>query len=453
MSKNARINSSVNKSALSTVAAIVLTAIIVGSGVGGAGFFYASNAADAGIAELRSANDKTNSQLGVVQDENSKSKSIINDLNKKLSELNAVQDDNSKLKSQVNDLNKKVSELNERAIALQKGALVSFEFIPKPENLNYGYKSVPAGVKVSFLKFTTVDGVTLNGYIWEPQEKKANFALLYLHGTGGNHSGSPNTANPSVLLITEFPALYSSKGYAVLGINDRQGSPNANKMNLWDVSKDVSAGVSILKSFGYTNIVIVGFSLGGQHAVMYEAMYRDPAVKGLILSAPVSNNPWRIQYRYAGNDPLVCPGNLKTNYPAGLYDKLYGEAKDLVAQGKPNAILPDKMPYLACTPIDINAIAFLTYYSPEGGVTNQWIGKVPVPILYVRDQADSQSQADDAKWMLGNATAPGSLVPSIKLVTMPNTDPPARANHVVSGKNRQLLVDTMLSWLQEMKFG
>lgn len=234
----------------------------------------------------------------------------------------------------------------------------------------------------------------------------------------------------------------------MLFINDRQWGPNINRVNLWDVPKDLAAGVGILKSLDYNNIVLVGFSLGGQHAVIYEAMHRDPAVKALVLSGPVANNPWRIQYRYASNDPLYC----KSSFSPGVYERLYASAKDLITQGKPDVILPEQMPFVSCATVPVSAIAFLTYYSPEGGATTQWVGKVPVPILHVRDQSDLQSNADDTRWMLSNATAIGSQVPSYKLVVMPNTDPLSRTNHVVSERNGHALLETILLWLQEMKF-
>ncbi len=81
----------VRKSAIGTVAAIVLTAIIVGSVVGGAASYFSATRADAIVAEIKSQNDKTSSQIANALSENGRLKV----------DVMALQDENGKLKSQV----------------------------------------------------------------------------------------------------------------------------------------------------------------------------------------------------------------------------------------------------------------------------------------------------------------------------------------------------------------
>ncbi len=81
----------VRKSAISTVSAIVLTAIIVGSVVGGAASYFSTSRADAIVAEIKSQNDKTSSQIANALSENGRLKV----------DVMALQDENGKLKSQV----------------------------------------------------------------------------------------------------------------------------------------------------------------------------------------------------------------------------------------------------------------------------------------------------------------------------------------------------------------
>jgi len=84
----------VRKSGISTVAAIVLTAIIVGSAVGGAASYFSTISSDAIVAELRSQNEKTSSQIATAQSENGRLKV----------DVMALQDVNGRLNSQVSAL-------------------------------------------------------------------------------------------------------------------------------------------------------------------------------------------------------------------------------------------------------------------------------------------------------------------------------------------------------------
>jgi pimeloyl-ACP methyl ester carboxylesterase len=303
--------------------------------------------------------------------------------------------------------------------------------------------AVPAGVAVRFLKFTTIDGIVLNGALWEPQDRKPNVAILVVPGTNGNYTGPGQ--KPVVSFISSGLA---SKGFAVLVTNNRGSDQNDWKDNAFDIPKDLNAGVSILKSLGYNKIVLLGNSLGGQHVVYYEAVIRDPAVKALVLAGSTASNPWRTE------DGIL--NHLKPADP-GLYGRLYKSAKDLMAQGKPNAVLPQQMPFtpwLRSTLVSVSALNFMSYYSPEGIVTTTLIRQVPVPILMVRDQADAQHRSFEAQWLLGNATALGSQVPNAKFVLLPNTDPPSAGAHTFDlSKNGQKWLDTVATWLQEIKLG
>jgi len=94
---------SVRKSAMSTIAGVILTAIMVGSVVSGASYFFVSNSSSSFTSELSASNSKVNSQIAAVQDDSSKLKSL----------LGFIQDDNGKAKTQINDLSKRISDLND----------------------------------------------------------------------------------------------------------------------------------------------------------------------------------------------------------------------------------------------------------------------------------------------------------------------------------------------------
>jgi hypothetical protein len=76
-----------------------------------------------------------------------------------------------------------------------------------------------------------------------------------------------------------------------------------------------------------------------------------------------------------------------------------------------------------------------------------WIRRVPYPILMVRDEGDAIIQPFEPPMLLSAATSSGTLVPSIKYVTLPNkARGPAEHGFV---NNRQTLVDTVVGWLKE----
>ncbi|MCS4538527.1 MAG: extracellular solute-binding protein [Thaumarchaeota archaeon] len=112
--ENNSIPRSVRKSALTTMAAVTLTAILVASVVGGAGYVY-STQTDAIVAELKSDNGKLSSQVRTSQDETVKLNSrivAVQDEGKKLmsdndrlnSQIRTVEEDNGRLKSQLSSL-------------------------------------------------------------------------------------------------------------------------------------------------------------------------------------------------------------------------------------------------------------------------------------------------------------------------------------------------------------
>ncbi|MBI4258478.1 MAG: alpha/beta fold hydrolase [Thaumarchaeota archaeon] len=452
------VSKSVRKSGISTVAAVIMTAILIGSVVGGAGYVY-STQTDAIVSELKSENsklgtqvrtsqdetaklnsriisiqdegrnlkshnDQLNSQIKIVADDNNRLKSLNDNLN---SRIRASDEDSSRLRSQINDLNGRISEANEKIVALTRSAVASFEFIPQPQNIRV---NISAGVKVRFLRFTTVDGVNLNGYLWEPQDRKPHVAMLIMHGTGSNYTAIGQRLSIDAL---------ASRGYAVLAINDRQWGPNRLKANFNDHPKDIAAGVSILKSLGYSNIILHGYSFGAENVAMYASVSRDTAIKGVILGGATANRPWKTK---------VLSEALKP----GLYNRLYSAAKEFVAQGKPTAILPEKMPFVTA-PTDVGAITFITAYSPESlAVTTTNIRRITVPILIIRAQDDSWVLPYEPLWIIGNATAPGSEVPNVKYIQLPSNKPPSPSGHTLVG-HEQTYVNTVLAWLQEMKLG
>ncbi len=322
---------------------------------------------------------------------------------------------------------------------------VNFTFVPKPSNVN---ATIPPGVKLRFLQYIDPGGVTLHAALWEPQTGQAKVAVITIPGSGGNYTYNPRTFGQT--FTGYVSAGLAARGYAVFTTETRAGvTPRLD--SAYDVPMDINAAVSVVKSLGYTNIILAGFSLGGQSVVQYAAVFRDPAVKGLVLNGAVANGPWRAKDGLANCAAGAYQG---CNLPAGLYGLMYNESKTLISQGKPYTVLPQQIPLAPWNGAPIvmrswSATYFMSYFSPQGVVTDSIIGQVTVPIITIRDQADSQNRAFENTWLVGNATAPGSLVPSLQNVIMPNSHAPYFAAHTFDLKaNGPLILSTIDAWIQ-----
>src|SRR3989442_3334654 len=90
--------------------------------------------------------------------------------------------------------------------------------------------------------------------------------------------------------------------------------------------------------------------------------------------------------------------------------------------GKADAVLPVRMGWLGGQKVPVTAQHFLTYRSDSSSAADGtfWIRRIPRPILMVRDEGDAVVEPFEPGMLLSAATSPGSLVPSVKLVVLPN---------------------------------
>jgi len=242
-------------------------------------------------------------------------------------------------------------------------------------------------------------------------------------------------------MMNRFASRLVSYGYAFLATNQRGHDGNAFKDNFDGTYNDLGAGFAILRSLGYANIIVMGASFGGLQVPAYAAVTHDPAIKALVLVEPVANLPWQVQYG----------ATVKFQDPT-LYNRLYTEAKNLVAQGMPYAILPETMPNYLNPRVNVSAINFLTNWSPEATPTTSYIRHVNVPVFIGRVPSDTTVPDFAARWLLNNATAPGSQVPRADYVIVP--DPSGKAGHTLVGLSVELAyADTIHTWLQGQKIG
>jgi hypothetical protein len=93
---------------------------------------------------------------------------------------------------------------------------------------------------------------------------------------------------------------------------------------------------------------------------------------------------------------------------------------------------------------------FLTYRAEatSGADGPYWIRRVPRPILLVRSAGDIIVPPFEPYTLLASATSPGSLVPSIKFLQIPDAKGPNPGGHLFVNNSKQLS-ERIASWLAE----
>jgi pimeloyl-ACP methyl ester carboxylesterase len=310
--------------------------------------------------------------------------------------------------------------------AAQVAASIEFDAAPRPSSLPEDMQPLP-GASLKFLALKAIDGSRIDAALWQPDNVPPSGAtmIVQVHGSGSNLAELPLRAVARAL---------SPKGYAALTISTRGHDQHVNTDNFFDVRKDIEAAVATAKALGYPSIVLQGHSLGTIQVEYYAATDWDPAIKGVILTGPFGNLPWKSRNILIQNEEV--------------YERLTAAARDAVATSKVADILPMKMPYLGGRQTAVTAQHFLTYRDEQTSAADgtYWIPRIPHPILLVRDEADGIILPFEPHMLLSAAHAQGSLVKSITYVVAPDQHPPSAAGHIFTD-NTQPLIDAISAWL------
>ncbi len=296
--------------------------------------------------------------------------------------------------------------------AAERAAGIDYEVVARPAGVPADLVPGPDAT-MKFLTITALDGARVDAILVQPNAKTpaASTVVLSVHGSGGSFHGDPNG-----FLARLLPA----KGYAVLGINTRQSGPRVNSDNFLDVRRDIEAGVYTARALGYRSIVLHGHSLGNIQVQYYAANNWDPDLKAVVLSGMFANLPWKSRYYLVQNQES--------------FGQLHAAALKALRDGKAADVLPTRMPWITGQSVAVTGRHFLTYRAEPSSTADgtYWIPRVPYPILMIRDEGDLVIQSFEPHMLLGAATAPGSLVPSVKFVSLPNRKGPNPAGHVFS---------------------
>lgn len=237
----------------------------------------------------------------------------------------------------------------------------------------------------SLVRIQASDGFWVDALlVTQPREHQENFhdvpLLLQIHGSLGHFlaRGTPRL----------LPHKLLERGYSSLSINTRLASSGQITGHgiFPDTSRDIDAALEFLSHQGFSNVFVLGYSLGASMAVYWAANHDGSSVRGLILEGCLYSTPASQRRRFAkwGATPT--------------YEEIYAKAKEVLGE-QPYESPRDEV-FVAYqskgpdrSPIHDEIFTYKTWwfmYGPEAhaAMAHRHIGKVRVPLLIMRGESD-----------------------------------------------------------------
>jgi pimeloyl-ACP methyl ester carboxylesterase len=313
------------------------------------------------------------------------------------------------------------------SFAAQIATSIEYSYIERPGGLPDDY-AAQTGTSLKFLSIKAIDGFLVQAALWQPDAKPAAATTLVVmvHGSGGNYARDP---------IGALSRSLSENGFAALAINTRQHDDKRNTDNFFETSRDIDAAVQTAKTLGYHSIVLQGHSIGTLQVLFYAATNWDRDIKAVVQLSALGDLPWRSRYLQVQEEKF----------------RLLSEAAlNSLREGKEREIMQLRMRRTSSLEESVTSEHFLTYRAEAtaGADGPYWIRRIPRPILMVRDEGDIIVPPFEPYTLLSSATSPGSLVPRIKFVSLPDPKGPNAGGHFFV-ENIKQLSETIASWLSE----
>jgi pimeloyl-ACP methyl ester carboxylesterase len=201
----------------------------------------------------------------------------------------------------------------------------------------------------------TEDGLELQGLFCPSRITKVNeIVVLHIHGFNGNFYEER--------FVDHIADRLTENGIAFLAVNTRGHDYSSNFIKKTDSGLtyvqiggaheifeeciyDIKAWIDLLQGRGYTNVILVGSSLGTLRAVFYQHQIKDKRVHGLVLISPVDHI------------------GLQRTALGDKYDEAISVAKQMIEQGKSDAFMP--MIYCPLWQRPIDAKAYVSAFDPN----------------------------------------------------------------------------------------
>jgi pimeloyl-ACP methyl ester carboxylesterase len=305
-------------------------------------------------------------------------------------------------------------------VSAERAASIDYEFVTRPAGVAAEYD----GAGLRFLAIKAIDGSRVDAALWPGSAT----VVVSVHGSGDSFHNNPNGFLAKGL---------AAKGYAVLGINTRQSGPRVNTDNFLEVRRDIEAAVYTARALGYHSLVLHGNSLGNIQVQFYAATNWEPDIKAVVLTGMFGNLPWKSRHVLVQNEEN--------------WSQLFDAAMKGLREDKLGEVMPVRMNWITGQKVPMTPQHFLTYRWENSSTADgtYWIRRIPRPILMVRDEGDVIVQPFEPPMLLSAALAPGSLVPSIKYVNLPNPKRGPAEHYFIN--NRDALIETVANWLREQK--
>jgi pimeloyl-ACP methyl ester carboxylesterase len=241
---------------------------------------------------------------------------------------------------------------------------------------------------LDLVRVETEDKTALNGLLWKPETTTASVVILVPGGTTGAALIPQHDYDPLATALID-------KGYAFLIANMR-AAYNYPYAQYADAVKDIAAFSAYAKSAGYTQVAMLGISLGGPRMAQYVAERDDSAIRavGFIASIPSPYLEFQIRATEADKRRL---------------EKFLEHARTLLAQAKgeePIAFenwFPGGRSFMGTAR---SMISFFGAPNDSGTPSSVRYGpKIKVPALVIHGDQDEISFPPNAKTIYDSLTA------------------------------------------------
>ncbi len=223
-----------------------------------------------------------------------------------------------------------------------------------------------------FVRYFTEDKIPLHALLWSPPAGSKTVAI-YVPGMGGGFA-CPNDLNPVARTLIK-------SGYAFMAINTRSVNPPGIMFAKFeDCIPDLAAAVGYAKSRGFTDVVLIGDSLGGPRVSYYWAETREASVRAIVFLGAIKSPYLEAQMRWNDEE-------------RAQYEQFLQKARDYVAQGRGREILTYPW-FKEMPPVMFSAQTFVNLFgTPDDSKANTitYAPEITLPALVMHGKRDSRS--------------------------------------------------------------
>ncbi len=169
------------------------------------------------------------------------------------------------------------------AAALLLGSVTTWAAFPPHQSP--ASAATPA-CSVELVALRTSDGASLDGLLYRPAANPRSRAILLVHGFGSNFYSA---------YFPLFAKAAAGQGYASLALNMRDHDTGPKVSDFTDNEADIAAGLGYLHKLGYSQVVLLGQSMGTNRVLYYQAATGDRSIAAtLLVSGPGNLFEWNV---------------------------------------------------------------------------------------------------------------------------------------------------------------